>query len=96
MNPWPPENIEKIRADAAAGLSVHQCAIKRRFNPATIRKHARLNDIVFATEPRRDRFSVEDQRDIAWAAAKDNLQREIQAAKAEAAHTPLWRWELPA
>jgi len=77
-----------MREDAAAGLTLNQCALKRKLNPRTVKKYAKIDGITF----RRGKIgTVEERRDEAWSKAWDNRHREIQAAKTEAATAPLYR-----
>ena len=91
MNPWPPENVIKLREDATAGLTLKECAAKRNFNPFTVRKHARLNGIEFrpgeALPAGRSPRFMEHENLL----ARECLHREIVAAKHESHTTPLYR-----
>ena len=91
MRRWPAANTALMREDAAAGLTLNQCALKRSWHPSTLGKHAKLNGVIFREAPRQDIGTTEDRRDLSWTAAKDQLWKEIVAAKAEAATAPLYR-----
>lgn len=47
MKPWTQTHTDMIRADARAGWTLNECALNRKLHPATVSKHAKLNDIVF-------------------------------------------------
>lgn len=90
---WSPENVRKVREDAGLGLTLRQCAHKRGFHEGTVRKHAKLNGIVFPISPHRaltyDELSSSERTDpevvARWMAkAKEILAAEIAAAKREA------------
>lgn len=91
--PWPVENVTAMREDASAGLTLRQCALKRGFHEGTVSRHAKLNGIRFPISPHRaltyDELSSDQRRDVQVVArwekrARENLAREIAAAKAEA------------
>lgn len=96
MSVWPVRNVEKIREDAASGLTWRQCAQKRGFHEDTIKKHAALNGIVFPARPNRaltyDELRSDkpnpDQLEQWQARAKAELKEEIALAKQEAKFAP--------
>lgn len=93
-----------MRADAMAGWTLKQCALRRGFNIYTVQKHAKLHKIVFRYDPLRQdplpgsanaeaglvKNDLQQQKDARRLLARLTLQREIQAAKAEASTAPLY------
>jgi hypothetical protein len=82
MKRWPPENNALLREDAAAGLTLSECALKRRLNPATVALHARLNGIEFVPITTTADWRRESMASMA-AKADETLRAEITAARRE-------------